>query len=62
MTLMHDTESFKFLRREVVSRREGVLTISQEIEQLNNDNLSAQCAEVTRRLEGFRADLHKLLW
>ena len=31
-----------FLRREVVPRREAVLTIAQEIEELNNANLAAQ--------------------
>ena len=51
-----------FLRREVVPRRDAVLTIAQEIEQLNNANLAAQRAEVTRRHAAFRADLHRLLW
>ena len=36
----------RFLRREVVPRREAVLTIAQEIEELNNANLAAQRAEV----------------
>jgi signal transduction histidine kinase len=51
-----------FLRREVVPRRDAVLTIAQEIEQLNNANLAAQRAEVTRRHAAFRDDLHRLLW
>ena len=38
-----------FLRSEVVPRREAVLAIAQEIEELNNANLAAQRAEVTRR-------------
>jgi signal transduction histidine kinase len=56
------TESFAFLRREVVPRREAVLAIAQEIEQLNNANLATQRAEVTLRFEAFRAGLHRLLW
>jgi signal transduction histidine kinase len=51
-----------FLRREVVPRREAVLAIAQEIEELNNANLAAQRAEVARRYEAFHDDLHRLLW
>lgn len=51
-----------FLRREVVPRREAVLTIAQEIEELNNANWAEQRAEVTRRHAAFRADLVTLLW
>ena len=54
--------SASFLRREVVPRREAVLTIAQEIEELNNANLSEQRAEVARRHEAFRNDLDRLLW
>ena len=50
-----------FLRREVVPRREAVLAIAQEIEELNNANLAAQRAEVARRQAAFRDDLHRLL-
>jgi signal transduction histidine kinase len=56
------TESSRFLRREVLPRREAVLSIAEQIEQLNNDNLALQRAEVTRRLANFRNDLHTLLW
>jgi signal transduction histidine kinase len=56
------TQSARFLRREVIPRREAVLSITAEIEQLNNQNLNAQRAEVTRRHGAFRSDLHKLLW
>ncbi|MGB2713421.1 MAG: ATP-binding protein [Vicinamibacterales bacterium] len=56
------TQSARFLRAEVIPRREAVLAITQEIEQLNNGNLTAQRAEVTRRHGMFRSDLHKLLW
>ena len=39
-------QSASFLRREVVPRREAVLAIAQEIEELNNANLAEQRAEV----------------
>jgi signal transduction histidine kinase len=51
-----------FLRREVVPRRDAVLAIAQEIEELNNANLAEQRAEVTRREAAFRDDLRHLLW
>ncbi len=51
-----------FLQREVVPRREAILAIAQEIEELNNANLAAQRLEVTRRQDGFRQELYKLLW
>jgi signal transduction histidine kinase len=54
--------SARFLRREVLPRREAVLAIAQNIEQLNNANLVAQRAEVNRRLTAFRDDLHRRLW
>ncbi len=54
--------SGRFLRREVLPRREAVLTITDNIEQLNNANLATQRAEVTRRLVTFREDHHRRLW
>ena len=54
--------SGRFLRREVLPRREAVLAITSDIEQLNNANLAAQRAEVARRLTAFREDLHRRLW
>src|SRR5215510_10489594 len=51
-----------FLRREVLPRREAVLAIASEIEELNNANHAIQRAEVTRQYAAFRSDLHKLLW
>jgi signal transduction histidine kinase len=51
-----------FLRKEVVPRREAVLAIAQEVEELNNANLAEQRAEVTRRHTAFRNDLRRLLW
>lgn len=56
------TRSARFLRREVLPRREAVLTIAQEIEELNNANLATQRGEVTRRYAAFRNDLDALLW
>ena len=56
------TYSAKFLRREVLPRREAVLAITQDIEKLNDSNLAAQRAEVSRRLTSFREDLHARLW
>jgi signal transduction histidine kinase len=53
--------SASFLRQEVVPRREAVLAIAQQIEELNNTNLTEQRAEVTRRHAAFRADLDRLL-
>lgn len=54
--------SARFLRTEVLPRREAVLGIAREIEELNNANLAAQRAEVRRRQVAFRDDLHALLW
>src|SRR5688572_1976721 len=54
--------SATFLRTEVVPRRDAVLAIAQEIEELNNANLAEQRAEVTRRQGAFRNDLQRLLW
>jgi signal transduction histidine kinase len=51
-----------FLRREVVPRREAVLAIAQGIEELNNENLVAQRAEVARRHAALRDGLHRLTW
>jgi signal transduction histidine kinase len=54
--------SASFLRREVVPRREAVLAIAQEIEELNNANLANQRAEVSRRQRSFHDDLRRMLW
>jgi signal transduction histidine kinase len=53
--------SASFLRREVVPRRQAVLAIAEEIEQLNNQNLAAQRTEVTRRQDALRNELDTLL-
>src|SRR5437762_12242849 len=54
--------SARFLRIEVVPRREAVLAIAQEIEELNNANLEAQRAEVARRHAAFNSEQHRLIW
>ena len=54
--------SARFLRREVLPRREAVLAITRDIEKLNDANRAAQRAEVARREAEFRADLHGRLW
>jgi signal transduction histidine kinase len=55
-------QSATFLRREVVPRREAVIAIAQEIEDLNNANLAEQRAEVTRRQTTFATELRRLMW
>lgn len=50
-----------FLRRDVLPRRNKVLSLAAEIEELNNQNLAAQRAEVTRRQEAFRSELFSLV-
>jgi signal transduction histidine kinase len=50
-----------FLRREVLPRRNAVLALTAEIEGLNNQNLAAQRAEVTRRQQAFRSELFRLV-
>jgi signal transduction histidine kinase len=54
--------SAAFLRREVIPRRDAILAIAMEIEELNNANLSAERAAAERRREDFRDDLHRRLW
>jgi signal transduction histidine kinase len=56
------SQSASFLRREVLPRREAVMAIASEIEELNNANHAIQRAEVTRRQEEFRVELHRLIW
>jgi signal transduction histidine kinase len=56
------SQSAGFLKREVLPRREAVLAIASQIEDLNNANHAIQRAEVTRRQEAFRTELHRLIW
>lgn len=55
-------QSAGFLRRDVVPRRDAVLRIAQQIEELNNSNLSEQRAEVAQRHAALRNDLDRLRW
>lgn len=55
-------QSARFLRHEVLPRREAVLAITKEIEELNETSLATQRAEVKRREQTFRDDLHHRLW
>src|SRR5215475_1127161 len=55
-------QSASFLRREVVPRRDAVLAIAQEIEEINNTNLAAQRAEISRQYAAFRDDLRRVVW
>lgn len=53
--------SSRFLRQEVLPKREAVLSLAKDVEELNNANLKTQRAEVSRRLQAFRDDLHRQL-
>ena len=46
----------------MVPRRDAVLTIAQEIEELNNSNLAEQRAEVAQSHAALRRDLDRLRW
>jgi len=55
-------ESGRFLRREVIPRREAVLAIALELEKLNATTMAAQRTEVAHRHAELRQDLYRLLW
>lgn len=54
-------ESSRFLREEVIPRRQAVLNIATEIEELNNATMASQRSEAQRQQEGLRKDLSTLL-
>jgi hypothetical protein len=56
------TLSATFLRRKVIPRRNAVMAIAQQIEELNNANLEAQRTEVARQYADFTAELRTLMW
>ena len=56
------SESASFLRREVIPRREAVLAIALEIEELNTATMATQRTEVANRHDELRQDLYGLLW
>lgn len=56
------SESAAFLRREVIPRRVAVLSIAQEIEELNRTTMATQRTEVAHRQAELRGDMYRLLW
>lgn len=52
----------RFLRKEVLPRREAVLAITRDIETLNDSNLADQRADVAKREAEFKNDLHRQMW
>ena len=54
--------SATFLRREVIPRRDAALSIARDIEQITNQTVAAQRAEVAHRHETFGAELLRLTW
>ena len=55
------TESARFLRTEVIPRREAVLNIATEIENLNNATMATQRTAVQLQQARLRSDLNRLL-
>lgn len=56
------SQSFAFLRSDVIPRREAVLDITEEIEKLNRTALDAQRTEVAKQQQSLRSALNRLLW
>lgn len=56
------TESAEFLRNEVIPRREAVLAIATEIEELNSTTMGDQRTEVAQREAELRSALYGLLF
>ena len=54
-------ESSRFLRDEVIPRRQAVLNLATEIEELNNATMASQRSEAQRQQDGLRRDLTTLL-
>jgi signal transduction histidine kinase len=55
------TQSSKFLRSEVIPRRDAVLAIAQEIEEINRTTMATQRTEVAGQQTELRRDLFTLL-
>jgi signal transduction histidine kinase len=55
------TQSFRFLRNEVIPRRDAVLAIAQEIEEINSTTMATQRTEVAVQQAELRRDLLTLL-
>ena len=56
------SQSATFLRREVIPRREAVLAIALEIEELNRTTMAIQRTAVAQRQAELRGDMYRLLW
>jgi len=54
--------SLTFLRKEVLPRRDEVLRIAREIEELNDANMSDQRAQIALREQDLHANLNRILW
>ena len=54
--------SLTFVRREVIPRRDEVLRIAKEIEDLNDSNMSDQRAQIALRETELRHTLNRILW
>lgn len=52
----------RFLRRDMVPRRDAILAIAKEIEEFNDASLAAQREAVARREATLRDSSRKLLW
>jgi signal transduction histidine kinase len=56
------TQGTSFLKREVVPRREALLNIARDIEDLNSASLASANQEATRRYAEHLGDMQTLLW
>ncbi len=56
------TRSAIFLREDVLPKRQAVILIATEIENIHDANLVAQRTEVARRQAAFRDEFQRLLW
>jgi signal transduction histidine kinase len=54
--------SARFLRREVIPRRDAVLTIALEVEDLNRTTMATQRRAVAQRQAELRSHMYRLLW
>jgi signal transduction histidine kinase len=55
------TQSFRFLRSEILPRRDAVLAIAEEIEEINRSSMASQRTEVAGQQAELRRDLFTLL-
>jgi signal transduction histidine kinase len=54
--------SLAFLRREVIPRRDAILSIAREIEEFNDANMADQRGQVAGRERELQGDLNRILW